>query len=96
MADVQALARLRDTLPNEAAQMSGPTLDIDYEGLALDPRDFLDLAAEILRQGDTGHLDVFDDQAGVFTRYELTPGERAAKSFRYDDILEHTKREGNW
>jgi len=96
LADPQALKRLADTLPDEAVSLSGQVLDIDYAGFHLDLEDFLDQAARDMRPGDEGHLDAFDDEARVLTRHQLAPGGHEARSHRYDDILEHTKGDGNW
>jgi len=96
LADKVALARLADTLPPDAASLRGGPLDIDYAGRWLDVEDFLDTAARLMQTGDSGHLDVFDDENQVLTRYDLGPGEHLSKTHRYDDILEHTKGEGNW
>lgn len=96
LTSLEALDRLRATLPAEAASLTGNTLDIDYAGRQIDVEEFLDAAAALMRQDDTGHLDMFDDENQVLTRYELAPGGHASKTHRYDDILEHTKGEGNW
>jgi len=96
LADAFELPRLAATLPDEAATISGNTLDIDFEGFYADVDGYLELAASCMRPGDSGHLDVFDEEHRVLTRYELAPGGHASKSHRYDDILEHTKGEGNW
>ena len=96
MADPQALRALAATLPDEAASLDANVLDIEYAGFHLDVDDFLDTAARLMHPGDSGHLDVFDDEAGLLTRLELAPGGHDSKSHRYDDIMEHTKGEGNW
>ncbi|GFK95208.1 hypothetical protein NNJEOMEG_03066 [Fundidesulfovibrio magnetotacticus] len=90
------LPRLAATLPPDASTRDGDTLDIDYAGLHLDLEDFLQEARRLLGQEGEGHLDAFDDEARVLTRYELSAAGHAAKTHRYDDILEHTKGEGNW
>jgi len=90
------LAALSRTLPPDASSIAGDTLDIDYAGRFLDVEEFLDGAARLMRQGDAGHLDIFDDEAGKLTRVTLAPGGHSSQSHRYDDILEHTKGEGNW
>ena len=90
------LAALGHTLPSGAWSIAGETLDIDYAGCSLDMDDFLTAAARLMRPGDVGHLDVFDDEAGRLTRITLAPGGHFSQSHRYDDILEHTKGEGNW
>jgi hypothetical protein len=94
--DPEALALLAATLPPDASSVSGKILDIDYAGRHVLVDDFLDAAAKLMRPGDSGHLDVFDDEERVLTRYDLATGEHSFKSHRYDDILEHTKGEGNW
>jgi len=96
LADPEALAALAATLPREARSLSGNVLDIDYAGFHLDLEDFLDQTARRMRPGDEGHLDAFDDEARVLTRHQLAPGGHESKSHRYDDILEHTKGDGNW
>jgi len=96
MSDPASLGRLRATLPEEAASLKGAVLDIDYAGRHIDVEEFLDTASLLLQKGESGHLDVFDDENSVLTRFELAGGGHASKSHRYDDILEHTKGEGNW
>lgn len=88
--------KLSAALPHDAASLKDGVLDIDYAGFFVDTEDFLDLAASLMKPGDEGHLDVFDDENRVLTRYDLAPGGHESKSHRYDDILEHTKGEGNW
>lgn len=90
------LEALRDALPDDAGRIEGHRLEIDHEGVFFDPEDFLDAAAVLLTPGEGGHLDLFDEDERRLTRYELAHGGHSAKSFRYDDILEHTKGEGNW
>lgn len=89
-------ARLADALPHDAVTLDGATGEIDYAGFFVDTEEFLELAASLMQQGDEGHLDVFDDENRVLTRHELAPGGHQSRSHRYDDILEHTKGEGNW
>ena len=90
------LAALSHTLPSDAWSITGNSLDLDYAGRFLDIEEFLSAAARLMRQGDVGHLDIFDDEAGVLTRMTLGPKGHTSQSHRYDDILEHTKGEGNW
>ena len=92
----EKLGRLAATLPSEAVSISGTVLDIDYASRHTDVEEFLDAASALMKEGDSGHLDMFDDECGVLTRYELSPGGHTSKTHRYDDILEHTKGEGNW
>ena len=96
LADHGAAAELAGLLPHEAVSLSGGTLEIDFAGFYIDVEPFLERAATLLRAGDSGHLDHFDDENRVLTRYDLRPGGHESKSHRYDDILEHTKGEGNW
>lgn len=91
-----AAEELSAALPHDAATIENGLLDIDYAGFFVDTEDFLALAASLMKPGDEGHLDVFDDENRVLTRYDLAPGGHESKSHRYDDILEHTKGEGNW
>ena len=95
LADAAAVARLAETLPDDAASQDGGALEIDFQGFYIDVEPFLELAAALMRPGDSGHLDHFDDEHGVLTRYDLLPGGHESRSHRYDDILEHTKNEGN-
>ena len=90
------LKLLAATLPADAVSVSEKVLDIDYAGFFIDVEEFLALSAKLMKAGDSGHLDVFDDENQVLTRYDLAAGGHASKSHRYDDILEHTKGEGNW
>jgi hypothetical protein len=92
----EGLSRLAATLPPDAVSISGNVLDIDYAGRHTDVEDFLDATSMIMEEGDSGHLDMFDDDGCVLTRYELSRGGHTFKAHRYDDILEHTKGEGNW
>ena len=96
LADPEALKLLAATLPPDAVSVSGMVLDIDYAGFFIDVEEFLDEAAKLMKSNGTGHLDVFDDENQVLTRYDLATGGHASKRHRYDDILEHTKGEGNW
>lgn len=96
MDDPARLRALADTLPEDAAVLNGDTLDVEYAGFHRDIAEFLAAADRMLRPGESGHLDVFDDSAGVIIRYDLAPGGHTWVSHSYDDILEHTKGEGNW
>jgi hypothetical protein len=96
LADPAALTVLAATLPPEAATRDRDTLDIDHEGAFFDTQDFLDAAARLLGPGESGHLDILDEDARIVTRYDLAPGGHRHVSHAYDDILEHTKNEGNW
>lgn len=96
LAAPEALPRLAATLPGDAASLHGSVLEIEYSGFVIDVEAFLTLAAQLMRPGDSGHLDVFDDESGMLTRYDLAAGGHASKTHRYDDIMEHTKAEGNW
>lgn len=90
------LFALQATLPDDAARVDADSLEIDHEGVFFDPEDFLEAAAVLLAPGEGGHLDLFDEDERRLTRFELAHGGHSAKTFRYDDILEHTKGEGNW
>lgn len=90
------LAALLAALPDAAASVEGGRLEIDHEGFYFDPDPFLEAAAELLAPEESGHLDLFDEDERSLTRFELARGGHTAKTFRYDDILEHTKGEGNW
>ena len=94
--DPAGLAALGHTLPLDAWSVAGHRLDIEYAGRFLDVEEFLAAAATAMLPGDEGHLDIFDDEAGRLTRMTLACGGHTSKSHRYDDILEHTKGEGNW
>ena len=96
LAEAAGLAELAATLPEDAATLDGQALDIEYAGFWIDIEEFLDASARLLQIGDSGHLDVFDDEAGVILRYDLAPGKHTWVTHRYDDIMEHTKGEGNW
>ena len=96
LARSENLGLLAATLVSEAVRISGNVLDIDYAGRHTDVEEFLEAASELMEEGDSGHLDMFDDESGVLTRYELSRGGHTSKTHRYDDILEHTKGEGNW
>lgn len=96
LADAGSLPTLATTLPEDAAALDGDALDIEYAGFWVDIEDFLDASVRLMQAGDSGHLDVFDDEAGVIVRYDLAPGGHTSVTHRYDDIMEHTKGEGNW
>lgn len=96
LTDPAILAELRHALPDGATTLNGDTLDIDHEGGFFDIQDFLEAAARLLPPDQAGNLDVFDDDTCTVTRYELTTGGHSAVCRSYDDILEHTKNEGNW
>ncbi|GAB6038526.1 hypothetical protein JCM15519_30850 [Fundidesulfovibrio butyratiphilus] len=90
------LAALLAVLPDDAGGIEGKRLEIEHEGFYFDPDPFLEAAAVLLAPGEGGHLDLFDEDERSLTRIELAHGGHSAKTFRYDDILEHTKGEGNW
>jgi hypothetical protein len=96
LTDRDSLPSLSATLPPDAWSIQDGVLDIDYAGFFLDVEDFLDTAARLMQNGDSGHLDIFDDEHQILTRYDLARGGHLSKTHRYDDILEHTKGEGNW
>jgi hypothetical protein len=96
LADAATASRLATSLPAEAVSLSGASLEIDFAGFYIDIDPFLEGAAQLMRSGVSGHLDYFDDEHSVLTRYDLLSGGHQSKSHRYDDILEHTKGEGNW
>ncbi len=96
LAQTGNLGLLAATLPEDTATLDGDSLDIEYAGFWIDAEPFLEASARLMHTGDNGHLDVFDDEAGAIIRYDLAPGGHTSVTHRYDDILEHTKGEGNW
>lgn len=110
-ADVKAYGRLRPVsredftrlaglLPEDAATLDekdprGPTLDIEHVGRWFDPQPYLDATA-VLAGKVEAHLDYIDLVDWTIRRLELAPGGWEGPERNLDDILEHTKGEGNW
>jgi len=88
--------RLEDRLPPGAASFRDGVMEIDYEGRAADLEDFLAEAAEVMPPGSSGHLDHIDNELWRINRYGLRPGGFDLESRGLNDILDHTKAEGNF
>jgi len=88
--------RLEGHLPPEAASFAGGVMEIEYEGRAVDLEDFLAEAAELMPPGSAGHLDHIDNELWRVNRYTLRPGGFDLESYGVDDVLDHTKAEGNF
>jgi len=94
--DQKVFQRLEDHLPPEAASFAGGVMEIEYEGRAADLEDFLAAVAELLPPGGAGHLDHIDNELWRVNRYALRPGGFDLESYDVNDVLDHTKTEGNF
>lgn len=91
----EAWAGLASDCPFEGANYRDGVLEVEHEGRWVDADAFLEALASALSLGGEGHADVIDNEAWTITRYVLTPGKCASQVFGIDDVLEHTKGEGN-
>lgn len=91
-----AAARLAAEAPFEVARAGAEGLEIEHEGRYVDVEEFLARAVMLLGEGGDGDVDVIDNEAWTITRYALRPGAFEAVSHGLDDVLDHTKGEGNF
>ncbi|MBF0480071.1 MAG: hypothetical protein HQK81_00415 [Desulfovibrionaceae bacterium] len=94
--DRDVFSRLEDQLPSGAASFANGAMEIEYEGRAADLEDFLAGAAALMPPGSAGHLDHIDNELWRVNRYTLRPGGFDLESYGVDDVLDHTKAEGNF
>ena len=91
----ETAARLALTLPDDAAIWDGNRLNLEYEGFEAALEDFLEEIKSLPAQAQ-GHLDVIDNYNQRVSRYAFSGNSIHCESFGFDDILEHTKNEGNF
>jgi hypothetical protein len=94
--DHKVFQRLEDHLPPEAASFRDGVMRIEHEGRAADLEDFLAEAARLMPAESSGHLDHIDNELWRVNRYTLRPGGFDLESYGVDDVLDHTKAEGNF
>ncbi len=71
-------------------------LSFEHEGRYVDAEGFVSLAVTLLPEGADGDVDVIDEAEWAITRYALRAGAFEAVRHGLDDVLEHTKGEGNF
>jgi hypothetical protein len=91
----EAWTRLAPACPLESAVYRDGVLEFEHEGGWVDADGFLEALAQALSPGGEGHADVIDNDAWTISRYVLAPGRASSETFGLDDVLEHTKGEGN-
>lgn len=105
--DVRIYGRIRGLAPDVARELAalapfdtataGPDgIEIEHEGRHVDVEEFLARAVAALGEGGDGDVDVIDEEAWTITRYALRRGAFEAVSHGLDDVLDHTKAEGNF
>jgi hypothetical protein len=94
--DKAAHGRLEDCLPAEASTFKDGVMAIEHEGRAVDLEDFLAEAARLMPPESSGHLDHIDNEQWRVNRYTLRSGGHDLESYNIDDVLDHTKAEGNF
>jgi hypothetical protein len=88
--------KLAAEAPFETARAEAGGIEIEHEGRFVDVEEFLARAVSLLPEGGDGDVDVIDEEAWTITRYALRPRGFEAVSHGLDDILDHTKGEGNF
>jgi len=91
-----AWAALAPDCPFETARYADGVLSLEHEGCWVDAEAFVRELASALGPGGEGHLDVIDNAAWTFCRYHLVAGNFEKQQFGIDDVLEHTKNEGQY
>jgi len=92
----EAAGKLAAEAPFETARAVAGGIEIEHEGRYVDVEEFLARAVSLLPEGGDGDVDVIDHEAWTITRYALRPGDLQAVSHGLDDVLDHTKNEGNF
>ncbi len=83
-------------LPYETVSFLGGATDIEHEGRLIDVTPLVDAAVALLPENREGHLDVIDHREWTITRYFIKNKKVEKETFDLDNILEHTKNDGNW
>lgn len=92
----EAARELAAIAPFDTARAGAGGIEIEHEGRYVDVEEFLARAVALLSEGGDGDVDVIDEEAWTITRYALRPGDFQAVSHGLDDVLDHTKGEGNF
>jgi hypothetical protein len=82
--------------PFDTVEVMGDGLSFEHEGRYVDAEGFMARAVEVMPEGAEGDADVIDGSEWTITRYALRPGAFEAVRHGLDDVLEHTKGEGNF
>lgn len=81
--------------PFETAVIQDGALVMEHEGGWIDVEATVKDLAAILPEGGEGYVDLIDNQDWTVTRYAIFSGRYDAVTYSCDDVLEHTKGEGN-
>ncbi|QLA15116.1 hypothetical protein [Desulfolutivibrio sulfoxidireducens] len=82
--------------PFDTVEMEADGISFEHEGRFVDAREFVARAVGFLPEGAEGDVDVIDNEAWTITRYALRGGAFEVTRHGLDDVLEHTKGEGNF
>lgn len=82
--------------PFDEARYADGVLSLTHEGGWVDAEALVRALAASVGPDGEGDLDIIDNAAWTFTRYRLTPGNFTKQCFGIDDVLEHTKAEGQY
>lgn len=87
---------IADETPFETADFEEGVLVLEHEGCWIDVESAVEDIASILPEGGEGYVDFIDNLDWTVTRYVIFPGGYESETYSCDDILEHTKGEGNF
>ncbi len=82
--------------PFDMVKVEEDGLSFEHEGRFVDTEGFVSLAVTLLPEGADGDVDVIDEPEWTITRYALRAGAFEVVRHGLDDVLEHTKGEGNF
>jgi len=91
----EAAGRLAVELPFSSALFEDGVLVLEHEGGWIDVEEAARGIAEALPEGGEANVDLIDNVDWTVTRYAIYPGRCESETYNADDILEHTKNEGN-
>ncbi len=93
--DAALAERLGAALPFAEASFEDGVLVLEHEGGWIDVEEAAGEIASALPPGGEANVDLIDNVDWTVTRYAIYPGGYDSETYNADDILEHTKNEGN-
>lgn len=88
--------RIAAESPFETAVFEEGVLVLEHEGGWIDVESAVEDIVQALPEGGEGNVDLIDNLDWTVTRYVLFPGGYESETYSCDDVLEHTKGEGNF
>jgi len=88
--------KIAEDAPFDTVDFEDGVLVLEHEGGWVDVESAVEDIASVLPEGGEGHVDFIDNLDWTITRYVLFPNGYESETFGCDDVLEHTKGEGNF